>query len=53
MRFVPRRSSVGKVAETRVCLIVEEIVAEQDDKDDQVALAGAGFLTSMAPLLFR
>lgn len=53
MRLVLRRRAIGEVAETRVCPIVEEIVAEQDDKDDQAALAGAGFLTNMAPLVLR
>jgi hypothetical protein len=53
MRLVPMRSVFCEVAETLACPIVGEIVAEQDDKGDQTVLAGAGFLTNMAPLLLR
>jgi hypothetical protein len=53
MGFVPKRRSFGEVAQRRVCPIVDEIVAEQDDKDHQAVLAGAGFRTKMAPLVLR
>ena len=51
-RIIAQTRNASEVAETRVCPIVGEIVAEQDDNAGQTALAGAGFLTSTAPLVF-
>jgi len=53
MRPVPHGAGLREAADTRTCPNAEEIVAEQDDKDNQVTLAGAGFLTRMAPLVLR
>ena len=53
MGFVPKRNGSGETAGRRVCPIVNEFVAEQDDRNRQAAFAGAGFRTKMAPFVLR